>query len=58
MVRSPAEARQHRAGPGGRRYFLLLVDDYSRFMWLVLFTSKDEAATALKCFQAEAQTEA
>ena len=40
--------------PGGRRYFLLLVDDYSRFMWLVLLTSKDEAATALKRFQAEA----
>jgi transposase InsO family protein len=27
-------------------------------MWLVLLTSKDEAAMALKCFQAEAQTEA
>jgi transposase InsO family protein len=43
--------------PGGRRFFLLLVDDHSRFMWLVLLTSKDEAATALRRFQAEAQTE-
>jgi transposase InsO family protein len=44
--------------PGGRRYFLLVVDDYSRFMWLVLLSMKDEAAMALKRFQAEAQTEA
>lgn len=26
---------------GGRRYFLLLVDDCSRYMWLRLLTSKD-----------------
>jgi hypothetical protein len=26
---------------GGRRYFILLVDDYSRYMWLQLLTSKD-----------------
>ncbi|KAK1645759.1 hypothetical protein QYE76_063564 [Lolium multiflorum] len=44
--------------PAGRRYFLLLVDDHSRFMWLVLLSTKDEAAVALKRFQAEAQTEA
>jgi transposase InsO family protein len=43
--------------PAGRRYFLLLVDDYSRYMWLTLLAAKDEAATALKRFQAEAQTE-
>jgi transposase InsO family protein len=44
--------------PGGCRYFLLLIDGYICFMWLVLLTSKDEAAMALKRFQAEAQTEA
>ncbi|CAA0822344.1 cysteine-rich RLK (RECEPTOR-like protein kinase) 8 [Striga hermonthica] len=33
---------------GGRRYFLLLVDDCSRFMWLQLLTSKDQAAEAIK----------
>jgi hypothetical protein len=44
--------------PGGRRYFLLLVDAYSRFMWLVLLSTKDEAAAELKRFQAESQTEA
>ena len=36
---------------GGRRYFLLLVDDYSRYMWLQLLTSKDEAAEAIKKFK-------
>lgn len=34
------------ATPGGKRYFLLLVDDKSRFMWLRLLTTKDEAETA------------
>ena len=37
---------------GGRRYFLLLVDDCSRYMWLQLLTSKDEAAEAIKKFKA------
>ena len=27
--------------PGGRKYFILLVDDCSRYMWLQLLTSKD-----------------
>jgi transposase InsO family protein len=46
------------ATSAGRRYFLLLVDDNNRFMWLVVLTTMDEAAVAIKCFQAEAQTEA
>ena len=37
---------------GGRRYFLLLVDDCSRYIWLQLLTSKDEAMTAIKKFKA------
>jgi transposase InsO family protein len=37
--------------PGGRRYFLLLVDDASRFMWAVLPT-KAAAADATKHVQA------
>ena len=28
---------------GGRWYFLLLMDDCSRYMWLQLLTSKDKA---------------
>ena len=42
---------------GGRRYFLLLVDDYSRYMWLQLLTSKDEAAMAIKKFKARVEEE-
>ena len=42
---------------GGRRYFLLLVDDCSRFMWLQLLTSKDEAAAAIKKFKMRAEVE-
>jgi hypothetical protein len=34
------------ATPGGRRYFLLLVDDLSRYMWVVVLGSKGEAADA------------
>ena len=33
---------------GVRRYFLLLVDDASRYMWAVLLLSKDAAADAIK----------
>ena len=31
------------SGSCGRKYFILLVDDCSRFMWLQLLTSKTEA---------------
>jgi len=34
--------------PSGNRYFLLLVDDYSCYMWLALLPSKDGAATAIQ----------
>jgi transposase InsO family protein len=40
------------ATPSGNRYFLLLVDDYSRCMWIALLPSKDAAATAIKHVQA------
>ena len=42
---------------GGRRYFLLLMDDYSRYMWLQLLTSKDEAAAVIKKFKICAEAE-
>ena len=42
---------------GGRRYFLLLVDDCSRFMWLHLLSSKDEAPVVIKEFQTQVETE-
>ena len=42
---------------GGRRYFLLLMDDYSRYMWLQLLTSKDKVAAAIKKFKTRAEAE-
>jgi IS30 family transposase len=41
--------------PNGNRYFLLLVDDYSRYMWICLLPSKDVAADAIKRVQAAAE---
>ncbi|CAA0836931.1 cysteine-rich RLK (RECEPTOR-like protein kinase) 8 [Striga hermonthica] len=46
-----------RATHGGRRYFLLLVDDRSRFMWSHLLTSKDQTTEAIKRFQARSEAE-
>jgi transposase InsO family protein len=45
------------ATPGGRCYFLLLVDDLSRYMWLVVLGSKGEAADAIRRTQAAAEAE-
>ena len=42
---------------GGQRYFLQLVDDCSRYMWLQLLTSKDEAAVAIKKFKTRVEAE-
>jgi hypothetical protein len=36
------------ATPRGRCYFLWLIDDLSRFMWVVVLGSKGEAANAIK----------
>jgi transposase InsO family protein len=43
------------ATPSGNRYFLLLVDDYSRFMWVMLLPTKDGAPAAIKNVQAAAE---
>jgi transposase InsO family protein len=45
------------ATPGGRHYFLLLVGDATRYMWVVLLTAKSEASSAIKCIQAAAEKE-
>jgi transposase InsO family protein len=42
---------------GGKSFFLLIVDDYSRFMWLELLTTKDEAFQYFKKVQAAAERE-
>jgi hypothetical protein len=45
------------ATPGGRRYFLLLVNDLSRYMWVMVLGSKGEAANAIKRVQVAAEVE-
>jgi hypothetical protein len=45
------------ATPGGRCYFLLLVDDATHYMWVVLLAAKFEAAGAIKRVQAAAEKE-
>jgi hypothetical protein len=45
------------ATPSGNQYFLLLVDDMSRFMWLQLLSSKDQAPSFIKNFQAAIEVE-
>ncbi|KAE8733627.1 hypothetical protein F3Y22_tig00001120pilonHSYRG00301 [Hibiscus syriacus] len=42
---------------GGKSYFLLLVDDCTRFMWQVLIRNKDEAFEAFKKIKASAEME-
>jgi len=43
--------------PAGNAYFLLLVDDMSRYMWLTLLRSKADAPTAIVTFQARVERE-
>jgi transposase InsO family protein len=45
------------ATPGGRCYFLLLVDDLSRYMWVVVLGSKGEAGDAIRRTQATVEAE-
>jgi transposase InsO family protein len=45
------------ATSGGRRYFLLLIDDLSRYMWVVVLSSKGEAADAIRCAQDTVEAE-
>ena len=43
--------------PSGNNYFLHLVDDMSRYMWIQLLSSKDQASAAIKNFQASVEVE-
>jgi hypothetical protein len=45
------------ATPRGNKYFLLLVDDLSRYIWVVAIPSKDRAVAAIKDIQAWAEGE-
>jgi hypothetical protein len=41
--------------PSGNKYFLLLLDDSSRYMWISLLPSKDQVASAIKRVQVAAE---
>lgn len=43
--------------PGGKSYFLLVVDDNTRFMWVELLSQKSEALQYFKKIKAEAEVE-
>lgn len=43
--------------PGGRHFFLLLVDDATRFMWVLILAAKLDAGDAIKRIQAEAENQ-
>ena len=43
--------------PGGSSYFLLIVDDFSRFMWVEVLKSKDEALSYIKKVKSRAETQ-
>ncbi|CAA7409651.1 unnamed protein product [Spirodela intermedia] len=43
--------------PNGSKYFLLFVDDRSRYMWVAMLRSKDRAAVAIKEIKARVEGE-
>jgi transposase InsO family protein len=43
------------ANPSGKRYFMLLVDDASRYMWAVMLSMKDSAEDTIKKFKIAAE---
>ena len=43
------------ASLGGKKYCLVIVDDYSRFTWVYFFKSKDETQQAVIDFSNEVQ---
>jgi transposase InsO family protein len=43
--------------PRAKRYFYLLVDDVSRYMWLVLLAMKDKALSVFTVFQVRVEVE-
>jgi transposase InsO family protein len=45
------------ATPGGRHYFSLLVDDLSRYMWVMVLGNNGEAENAIKRVQVAVEAE-
>ena len=45
------------ATPGGQRYFLLLVDDATRYMWVMLLAGKSSTPDVIKRIQAATEVQ-
>jgi hypothetical protein len=43
--------------PGGKTMFLLMVDDMCRYMWLIVLSTKSDAARMIKQVQVQAEVE-
>jgi hypothetical protein len=43
--------------PAGNKYFFLLVDDHTRFMWIRLLKHKDQALSVFKEIKASIEVE-
>jgi hypothetical protein len=43
--------------PGGKKFFLVLVDDWSRFMWVAPLAAKSDMLAAVKMFKAKVEVE-
>jgi transposase InsO family protein len=44
--------------PGGKRYIMLVVDDMSRYMWVVVLTNKSDAEDAFRKLRVGIENEA
>jgi histone deacetylase 1/2 len=42
----------------GNKYFLLIIDDFNRYMWVVLLKRKDQALQAFRIMKIAAEVEA
>jgi hypothetical protein len=42
---------------GGKRYFMTLIDDATRFFYIYLLKTKDEALNCIKIYKAEVETQ-
>jgi hypothetical protein len=49
--------QSHRQHQGGNKYFLLLVDDLSRYMWVAVIPCKDRGVAAIKDIQTREEGE-
>lgn len=45
------------ATPGGKKTFLLAINDMTRYIWLVLIDTKDKSFTTITRLQARAKAE-